>query len=221
MIDPELGWRGLPSQGRAALASQRFDEARQIIHEAQARKLDDYPLHNALYALAFLGADSAAMAEQQQWFADTPKYEHFGLALASDTELFPVENRYVAIVSGFFSTVLYIRPASRKLNVAPVRKGTTSPPPAPAPGRALNWKDSDNVVVIGPSPIWQTEVRPRSELHAWPKTSKSSGRRRCWHAVVLGFLLAKGTRRYPDPAGAGSASCSAPLKTRHMGPCLK
>jgi hypothetical protein len=25
--------------------------------------------HNALYALAFLGSDSAAMAEQQQWFA--------------------------------------------------------------------------------------------------------------------------------------------------------
>jgi eukaryotic-like serine/threonine-protein kinase len=42
-----------------ALALQRFDEARQIIHEAQARKLDDYLFHNALYALAFLGADSA------------------------------------------------------------------------------------------------------------------------------------------------------------------
>ena len=39
-------------------ALQRFDETRQIIHEAQARKLDDYILHNVLYALAFLGADS-------------------------------------------------------------------------------------------------------------------------------------------------------------------
>jgi len=68
-----------------ALASQRFDEARQIIHEAQARKLDNYVLHNALYALAFFGADSAAMAEQQQWFAGKPE-ENFGLALASDTE---------------------------------------------------------------------------------------------------------------------------------------
>ena len=54
------------------LALQRFDETRQIIHEAQARKLDDSILHNALYALAFLGADSAAMAEQQQWFAGKP-----------------------------------------------------------------------------------------------------------------------------------------------------
>ena len=71
-----------------ALALQRFDEARQIIHEAQARKLDDFILHNALYALAFLGADSAAMAEQQQWFAGKPDYENFGLALASDTEAY-------------------------------------------------------------------------------------------------------------------------------------
>ena len=70
------------------LALQRFDEARQIIHEAQARKLDDCILHNALYALAFLGADSAAMAEQQQWFAGKPEYENDGLALASDTEAY-------------------------------------------------------------------------------------------------------------------------------------
>jgi eukaryotic-like serine/threonine-protein kinase len=66
---------------------QRFDEARQIIHEAQARKLDNFVLHNALYALAFLGSDSAAMAEQQQWFAGKPE-ENFGLALASDTEAY-------------------------------------------------------------------------------------------------------------------------------------
>ncbi len=55
------------------LALQHFDETRQIIHEAQALKLDDYQLHNALYALAFVGADSAAMAEQQQWFAGKPE----------------------------------------------------------------------------------------------------------------------------------------------------
>jgi len=70
------------------LALQRFDETQQTIHEAQARKLDDFALHNSLYALAFLGADSAAMAEQQQWFAGKPAYENFGLALASDTEAY-------------------------------------------------------------------------------------------------------------------------------------
>jgi eukaryotic-like serine/threonine-protein kinase len=70
------------------LALQHFDEARQSIHEGQTRKLDDLLLHNALYALAFLGADSAAMGEQQQWFAGQPDSESFGLALASDTEAY-------------------------------------------------------------------------------------------------------------------------------------
>ncbi len=69
------------------LALQRFDETRQIIREAQARKLDNFLFRNALYALAFLGADSAAMAQQQQWFAGRPE-ENFGLALASDTEAY-------------------------------------------------------------------------------------------------------------------------------------
>jgi eukaryotic-like serine/threonine-protein kinase len=71
-----------------ALALQHFDEARQSIREAQERKLDSDGLHNSLYALAFLGADSAAMAEQQQWFAGKPDYENEGLALASDTEAY-------------------------------------------------------------------------------------------------------------------------------------
>ena len=70
------------------LALQRFDETRQIIHEAQAQKLDNLVFRNALYALAFLGADSAAMAEQQQWFAGKPELRTIGLALASDTEAY-------------------------------------------------------------------------------------------------------------------------------------
>jgi serine/threonine protein kinase/tetratricopeptide (TPR) repeat protein len=71
-----------------AIALQRFDEARQIIREAQARKVgDDYYFHSLLYALSFVGSDSAAMAEQQQWFAGKPE-ENFGLALASDAEAY-------------------------------------------------------------------------------------------------------------------------------------
>jgi tetratricopeptide (TPR) repeat protein len=69
------------------IALQHFDETRQVIHEAQVRKLDDQVLHNILYALAFLKADSTAMAEQQHWFAGRPE-ENFGLALASDTEAY-------------------------------------------------------------------------------------------------------------------------------------
>jgi tetratricopeptide (TPR) repeat protein/tRNA A-37 threonylcarbamoyl transferase component Bud32 len=70
------------------LALQRFDDAQQIIQTAHARKLDNFIFHNALYALAFLKSDSAAMEEQQQWFLGHPDVEHFGLSLASDTEAF-------------------------------------------------------------------------------------------------------------------------------------
>ena len=71
----------------AYLALQRFDDARNTIREAQSRKLEDYITHNALYALAFLGGDTAAMAEQLQWFAGKPE-ENYGLSLASDTEAY-------------------------------------------------------------------------------------------------------------------------------------
>jgi serine/threonine protein kinase/tetratricopeptide (TPR) repeat protein len=69
------------------LALQRFDEARQTVQQAQARKLDQYILHNALYALAFFRNDSFAMAEQQQWFVGKPE-ENDGLSLVSDTEAY-------------------------------------------------------------------------------------------------------------------------------------
>jgi eukaryotic-like serine/threonine-protein kinase len=69
------------------LALQRFDEARQIIQQAQTRKLDSLILHNDLYALAFLASDSTLMAERQQWFVGRPE-ETFGLSLSSDTEAY-------------------------------------------------------------------------------------------------------------------------------------
>jgi len=72
-----------------ALAAQRLDEARLAIHEAQAEKVDDIVMHDALYGLAFLGSDATAMAEQQRWFASQqPELENFGLALASDSEAY-------------------------------------------------------------------------------------------------------------------------------------
>jgi len=59
------GWLAIDT-----LALQRPDEARQIIHDAQARNMDSFGFHRVSYALAFLRADSTAMAEQQQWFSD-------------------------------------------------------------------------------------------------------------------------------------------------------
>ena len=74
--------------GNSLLALHHLDEARQIMKQAETRKLDNFVLHNALYALAFIGADSPAMAEQQQWFAGNPEHENFGFSLASDSEAY-------------------------------------------------------------------------------------------------------------------------------------
>jgi hypothetical protein len=70
-----------------SLALQRFDEARQVVREAQARKLDNVVIDIAVYALALLSSDPAAMAEQQQRFTGKPE-ENVGLALASDSEAY-------------------------------------------------------------------------------------------------------------------------------------
>ena len=70
------------------LALQRFDEARQAVQEAQARKLDDWLLRAQSYALAFLASDSPAMEEQQRWFASNPGVENNGLSMAADTEAY-------------------------------------------------------------------------------------------------------------------------------------
>jgi DNA-binding winged helix-turn-helix (wHTH) protein/tetratricopeptide (TPR) repeat protein len=69
------------------LALQRFDEARQMAQRAKARKLDNLVIHDALYALAFIGNDPSAMSEQQRWFAGRPE-ENIWFLLASDTEAY-------------------------------------------------------------------------------------------------------------------------------------
>jgi serine/threonine protein kinase/tetratricopeptide (TPR) repeat protein len=70
------------------LALQQFNETRQTIQQAHARKRDDFVLHLGLYALAFLGSDSSTMEEQQKWLAGQPDSENLGLSLASDTEAY-------------------------------------------------------------------------------------------------------------------------------------
>ncbi|HEX5235007.1 MAG TPA: serine/threonine-protein kinase [Silvibacterium sp.] len=73
------------NQANTLISLQHFDQAEQQIAKAQARKLDDFILHNGLYAIGFLKADSAAMAEQQKWFSVNPEVAHYGLSLESDT----------------------------------------------------------------------------------------------------------------------------------------
>jgi serine/threonine protein kinase len=66
------------------MALQRFDDAQRVIRE-NLPKDDDAIFHNALYGLAFLASDSAAMAQQQRWFSGQPAYENYGLALDADS----------------------------------------------------------------------------------------------------------------------------------------
>jgi serine/threonine protein kinase/Flp pilus assembly protein TadD len=70
------------------VGAQRFDEARQVIQEAGAKKIDTFLIHDALFGLAFLAGNSAAMAEQIRWMTDQPQYRNVGLALDSDSEAY-------------------------------------------------------------------------------------------------------------------------------------
>jgi eukaryotic-like serine/threonine-protein kinase len=69
------------------LGQQRVDEAREVIGNAQAQKLDDTDIHDCLYTFAFLSGDFEAMETQQQWFAGAPE-ENVGFWLASETEAY-------------------------------------------------------------------------------------------------------------------------------------
>ena len=81
--DPDEG-SACVNQANDLIALQRFDEAQPVIRETLRRK-DDAILHNALYGLAFLASDSAALAEQRRWFAGQSAFENYGLALDADT----------------------------------------------------------------------------------------------------------------------------------------
>jgi tetratricopeptide (TPR) repeat protein len=75
------------SLGIFLLALQRLGEARSAF-ERTAQKADDGVLHEGLYAVAFIAGDAAEMARQEQWFANSSKYETDGLSLLSDTEAY-------------------------------------------------------------------------------------------------------------------------------------
>ena len=69
------------------IALNRFDEARELIQQEQAKGRESYLLHVDLYALAFLAGDTTSMREQEEWFRGKPE-EYKVLSLASDTEAY-------------------------------------------------------------------------------------------------------------------------------------
>jgi serine/threonine protein kinase/tetratricopeptide (TPR) repeat protein len=70
------------------LAVQRFEEARRVLGDAQARKLDDLDVHVYFYVLAFIANDARAMAKEIAWLESRPEYATHGFSLESDTEAY-------------------------------------------------------------------------------------------------------------------------------------
>jgi eukaryotic-like serine/threonine-protein kinase len=69
-----------------ALALQRFDDARQIIHDWETRFQDKVSFYDIRYALAFLSSDTAAMADQLQRLVGQHDFERY--LYAADTEAY-------------------------------------------------------------------------------------------------------------------------------------
>ena len=70
----------------STLPLQRFDETRQIIHEAQARKLDDYHTPECpLCSRLSRGGPRQRWRNSNSGLQVEPDYENDGLALTSDT----------------------------------------------------------------------------------------------------------------------------------------
>jgi eukaryotic-like serine/threonine-protein kinase len=69
-----------------ALALQRVDDARQIIHDWEARSHDKSGFYDIKYALAFLSSDTAAMTDQLQRLVGQHDYERY--VYAADTEAY-------------------------------------------------------------------------------------------------------------------------------------
>jgi serine/threonine protein kinase/tetratricopeptide (TPR) repeat protein len=56
----------------AFISLNRFDEARQVIQEALAQKLESTAMHSHRYSIAFVQGDAAAMKQQIEWASGRP-----------------------------------------------------------------------------------------------------------------------------------------------------
>ena len=65
---------------------EKTDDARKLIEQAQAHKLDGLVFRITLYSLAFLRGDSTEMARELAWAAGRPGEEDPFLSAQADTE---------------------------------------------------------------------------------------------------------------------------------------
>jgi eukaryotic-like serine/threonine-protein kinase len=66
----------------------RLQEARSVVEEAQARKLDNPSFHVNLYQLAFLQNDASGMSRQMAWATGKPGAEDVALELEADSKAY-------------------------------------------------------------------------------------------------------------------------------------
>lgn len=83
-LDP-ASTSGYAGAAGAYIALNRFDEARAVLQQAQAKGLDSYPLRFKLYELAFCKNDDSGMAQQVKWAEGKPAVEDLFLNLQALT----------------------------------------------------------------------------------------------------------------------------------------
>jgi len=71
----------------AFLGLNRFDEAKEVIGQGQAQKLDTTPMRRLLYRIAFVQGDAAMMQQQIDWLSGKPD-EYLAQAWQSETAAF-------------------------------------------------------------------------------------------------------------------------------------
>ena len=79
---------GYPNLAGAYIALGRFDDARTVLQQADARKLESVELHLLKYGLAFLKGDQGGMAQEVAWGSGKPGDEDPLLSAQADTEAY-------------------------------------------------------------------------------------------------------------------------------------
>ena len=145
----------------------RFEEARAVIAEGQARGADISGFHNRLFLLAVLQADAAEMQRQAEWFAGRPdEYqlrEWQARTAASSGKRRQAEELFTQAASLAVARGLYAEQARLLANAANMNAtlGMTSAAQAQS-ARALTILTEKNIAYqeLAGSPIGQLEWQP-------------------------------------------------------------
>lgn len=84
---------GYANLGQAFIGLSRFADAREVVDQALDQNLDSTFFHSFLYQIAFVGADTAAMQQQLDWWRGKPD-EYVALNLQTQTAAFSGQWRH-------------------------------------------------------------------------------------------------------------------------------